>query len=68
MMFATRRSNGLNRLSACFLATRFAARTLLRSLNAIVISDGELAALSSWAANAMLTSLEMHEPRGDVGR
>ncbi len=36
-----------------FLAARFAAQTLLRALNAIGISDGELAALPDRAADAL---------------
>lgn len=45
--------------AAHFLAARFAAQMLLRSLNAIGISDGELAALPTLAANAILSSLEI---------
>jgi cyclopropane fatty-acyl-phospholipid synthase-like methyltransferase len=51
------------RAAAYFLATRFAANMLLRSLNAIGISDGELATLPTLAANALLSSLEAGELR-----
>jgi SAM-dependent methyltransferase len=49
--------------AAYFLATRFAANMLLRSLNAIGMSDGELATLPALAANALLSSLEVGELR-----
>jgi SAM-dependent methyltransferase len=39
--------------AAYFLATRFSAQMLLRSLNTIGISDGELAGLPTRAANTM---------------
>jgi len=43
--------------AAYFLATRFTAQLLLRSLNAIGISDGDLASLPGLAANELLWSL-----------
>jgi 2-polyprenyl-3-methyl-5-hydroxy-6-metoxy-1,4-benzoquinol methylase len=44
---------------AYFLATRFAAQMLLRSLNAIGISDGELATLPTRAASGLLSAFDM---------
>jgi SAM-dependent methyltransferase len=44
--------------AACFLAARFAANMLLRSLQAIGISDGDLVALPALAAGAMKIAVE----------
>jgi len=44
--------------SAYFLAARLSARMLLRSLNAIGISDGEIAAIPARAANAWKSLLD----------
>jgi SAM-dependent methyltransferase len=44
-----------------YLASRSAAQMLLRSLNAIGISDGELATLPKLAKNAVLSSLTLDE-------
>jgi cyclopropane fatty-acyl-phospholipid synthase-like methyltransferase len=49
--------------AAYFLATRFAAQMLLRSLDAIGSSDADLASLPTLAANALLSSLEIGELR-----
>jgi hypothetical protein len=46
-----------------FLATRFAAQMLLRSLNAIGISDGELATLPTLAGSALQSLWETGELR-----
>ena len=44
--------------AAYFLATRFTAQLLLHSLNAIGISDGDMASLSMLAANELMSSLQ----------